>query len=93
MFPFIILSKKEAPKARLEFEVKHANSIKREIRNVSLNDDLFYLSNELEQYRGYTVSDIHVDSLNSNCSTVSFGNGKIMYIKDVYGDISADAWN
>lgn len=86
----IILSKKEAPKARLEFEVKHANSIKREIRNVSMNDDLFYLSNELEQYRGYTVSDIHVDSLNSSCSTVSFGNGKIMYIKDVYGDISAD---
>ena len=86
----IILSKKEAPKARLEFEVKHVNSIKREIRNVSMNDDLFYLSNELEQYRGYTVSDIHVDSLNSSCSTVSFGNGKIMYIKDVYGDISAD---
>ena len=86
----IILSKKEAPKARLEFEVKHANSIKREIRNVSMNDDLFYLSNELEQYRGYTVSDIHVDSLNSSLSSVSFGNGKIMYIKDVYGDISAD---
>ena len=86
----IILSKKEAPKARLEFEVKHVNSIKREIRNVSMNDDLFYLSNELEQYRGYTVSDIHVDSLNSSLSSVSFGNGKIMYIKDVYGDISAD---
>src|SRR5574344_1643541 len=86
----IILSKKEAPKARLEFEVKHANSIKREVRNVSMNDDLFYLSNELEQYRGYTVSDIHVDSLNSSLSCVSFGNGKIMYIKDAYGDISAE---
>lgn len=86
----IILSKKEAPKARLEFEVKHINSIKREVRNVSMNDDLFYLSNELEQYRGYTVSDIHVDSLNSSLSCVSFGNGKIMYIKDAYGDISAE---
>lgn len=86
----IILSKTEAPKARLEFEVKHANNIKRELKNVGVGDDLFYLSNELEQYTGYTVSDIHIDTLDSSHSTVSFSNGTVMYIKDVFGDISAD---
>ena len=86
----IILSKTEAPKARLEFEVKRSNNIKREIKNLSVGDDLFYLSNELEQYRGYIISDIHIDTLNSSHSTVTFGNGKKMYIKDVFGDVSAD---
>jgi len=86
----IILSKTEAPKARLEFEIKHANNIKREIKNLSVGDDLFYLSNQLEQYKGYVISDIHVDTLNGSHSTVSFSNGKIMYIKDVFGDVSAD---
>lgn len=86
----IILSKTEAPKARLDFEVKHANNIKRELKNVGVGDDLFYLSNQLEQYKGYVVSDIHVDTLNSSHSTVSFSNGKVMYIKDVFGDISSD---
>lgn len=86
----IVLSKTEAPKARLEIEVKHANNIKREIKNLGVGDDLFYVSNELEQYRGYTISDIHIDTMDSSHSTVSFSNGKMMYIKDVYGDISAD---
>lgn len=86
----IVLSKTEAPKARLEIEVKHANNIKREVKNLGVGDDLFYVSNELEQYRGYTISDIHIDTMDSSHSTVSFSNGKMMYIKDVYGDISAD---
>lgn len=86
----IVLSKKEAPKARLEIEVKHTNNIKREMKNLGVGDDLFYISNELEQYRGYTISDIHIDTMDSSHSTVSFSNGKMMYVKDVYGDISAD---
>jgi type III restriction enzyme len=86
----IVLSKTEAPKARLEFEVKHANHIKRELKNLSVGDDLFYISNELEQYRDYRVADIHIDTLNSSHSSVTFSNGKVMYVKDVFGDISAD---
>ncbi len=86
----IVLSKTEAPKARFEIEVKYANSIKREVKSLGVGDDLFYVSNELEQYRGYTLSDIHIDTMDSSHSTVSFSNGKVMYIKDVYGDISAD---
>lgn len=86
----IVLSKEEAPKARIEFEVKHSNNIKRVIKNLSVGDDLFYSSNELEQYRGYIISDIHIDTQNSSHSTVSFSNGKVMYIKEVFGDISAD---
>src|SRR5574344_2242198 len=70
----IVLSKAEAPKARIEFEVKHINNIKRELKNLSVGDDLFYLSNQLEQYKGYVISDIHVDTLNGSHSTVSFSN-------------------
>ena len=86
----IILSKTEAPKARIEMEVKHANNIKRETKNLNVGDDLFYYSNEMEQYRGYVISDIHVDTLNSSHSTVTFGNGTVMFIKEVDGDVSAD---
>lgn len=86
----ILLSKTEAPKARLELEVKHVNTIKREMRLLCVDDDLFYISGGLEQYRGYRISDIHVDTMNANHSTVSFGNGRIMYVKDVLGDVSAD---
>lgn len=86
----IVLSKTEAPKARLEIEVKYTNNIKREVKNLGVGDDLFYESKGLEQYRGYTISDIHIDTMDSSHSTVSFSNGKVMYIKDVYGDISAD---
>lgn len=86
----IVLSKTKAPKARLEFEVKQANNIKRITKNLGVGDDLYYLSNELEQYRGYQISDIQIDTLNSSHSSVSFTNGKAMYIKDILGDISAE---
>lgn len=86
----IVLSKTEAPKARLEFEVKQANNIKRITKNLEVGDDLYYRSNELEQYRGYQISDIHIDTLNSSHSSVSFANGKVMYIKDILGDVSAE---
>lgn len=86
----IILSNTEAPKARLELEVKYANHFKREMKNLRVDDDLFYVSGEMEQYRGYRISDIHVDTMNAAHSTVTFTNGIIMYVKDVFGDISAD---
>ena len=86
----IVLSKTEPPKARLEFEVKYANKVKREVKNLGVGDDLFYISNDMEQYHGYKITDIHIDTLNSSHSTVSFANGKVMFIKDVFGDVSAD---
>ena len=79
----IVLSRKEPPKARLEFEIGYQKSINRETRKVGVGDDLYYLSQEMEQYKGYTVSDI--DPIRG---TVSFTNGEVISVGEVRGDVS-----
>lgn len=79
----IVLSPKKPPAARIEFEVKHKGGIKRETHTVGVDDNLFYRSNEMEQYKGYTVSEIE-----PLCGTVTFTNGEIIGAGDVTGDVS-----
>ncbi len=87
----IILSKDKAPQARLEIEVQNrGGNIKRDYKNVGEGDDLYFLSGEMEQYRGYVVTEIRVDSQNGQRSQVVFGNGTTLYVKDVQGNITAD---
>ena len=87
----IILSKDKAPQARLEIEVQNkSGNIKRDYKNVGEGDDLYVLSGEMEQYRGYVVTEIRVDSVNGQRSHVVFGNGTALYVKDVQGNITAD---
>ena len=68
----IEISSKKPPEARVEFEQKLAGgNIKRVVRKLSKGDNLYDLSNQLDQYRdGYVVSDI-----NANTDTLSFMNG------------------
>lgn len=68
----IEISSKKPPEARVEFEQKLAGgSIKRIVRKLSKGDNLFDLSNGLDQYRdGFVVADI-----NANSDTLSFTNG------------------
>ncbi len=73
----------QAPVARLEIEVKHQNGIKREIRRINHRDNLFDLSNGLDQYRGFVVSDI-----NAITDTVSFTNGVDIDAGEATGDVS-----
>lgn len=87
----IILSQNEAPKARIGFEYQKVNGkIDRKIQNLAVGDSLFYYSNELEQYRDFIISDIHVDTINSIRSFVEFSNGKKLYVKDIIGDITSE---
>lgn len=79
----IVLSPKKPPAARIEFEVKHKGGIKRETHTVGVDDNLFYRSNEMEQYKGYTVSEIE-----PLCGRVTFTNGEIIGAGDVTGDVS-----
>ena len=79
----IILSSKEPPKARLEFEIGYNKSINRETRKVGVGDDLYYLSQEMEQYKGYTVSEI--DPIRG---TLAFTNGEVISVGEVRGDVS-----
>lgn len=79
----IVLSNKKPPMARLEYEVTYNKSINRETRLREVGDNLYYLSNEMEQYQGYTISEI--DPING---TVTFTNGEVIAKGDVVGDIS-----
>ena len=79
----IILSSKEPPKARLELEIGYNKSINRETRKISVGDDLYHISQEMEQYKGYTVSEI--DPIRG---TVTFTNGEVISVGEVRGDVS-----
>ena len=79
----ILLSSKKPPEARIELEISYQKSINRETRKVSVGDDLFYLSQEMEQYKGYTVSEI--DPIRG---TVTFTNGEVIAVGEVRGDVS-----
>lgn len=75
-----------APVARVELEIKQNSGIKRVLRKLSRNDNLFDLSGGLEQYRGFVVSDI-----NALTNTVSFTNGHELVAGEATGDVSESA--
>ncbi len=75
-----------APVARVELEIKQNNGIKRVLRKLSRNDNLFDLSGDLEQYRGFVVSDI-----NALTNTVTFTNGHELVAGEATGDVSESA--
>lgn len=79
----IIISPKHPPRARIEFEVKYDKSINREMRILSVDDNLYELSKNMEQYRGYRISEI--DPI---AGSVTFTNGEVIRKGDVVGDIS-----
>ncbi|MFQ1746354.1 type III restriction-modification system endonuclease [Aeromonas dhakensis] len=80
----IEISNKKPPVAVVEFEQKLAGgNIKRVTRKLGKGDNLFDLSNQLEQYRDrFVVSDI-----NANSDTLSFTNGVEMEVGDAMGDV------
>ncbi len=79
----IVISPKKPPMARLEFEIGYNKSINRETRVVGVDDDLYPLSKNMEQYRDYHISDI--DPIQG---TVSFTNGVMLHAGEVVGDVS-----
>ena len=82
----IVLSSKKPPMARIELEISYNSGIKRETRIIAKGDDLFYVSNEMEQYRGYVINEI--DPINN---TVTFTNGEVIRSSEVAGDTSEKA--
>jgi type III restriction enzyme len=75
-----------APVARVEVEIQQNNGIKRVLRKLARNDNLFDLSANLEQYRGFVVADI-----NALTNTVSFTNGHELKAGEATGDVSESA--
>lgn len=81
----IEISPKKPPMARLEYEVSHNKSIKREIHTVGVDDDLYVLSKNMEQYRGY-----HINEIDPLKNTISFTNGESLHVGEVEGDVTEE---
>ena len=85
-FDSVVLSKNEPPMVRMEIDVQSkSGNIKRAYKNVGEGDDLYYLSGEMEQYRGYMLTEI--DPLRGKAI---FGNGVTLNVKDIRGNVTAD---
>ena len=82
----INISTSRPPEARAELEIQQVSGIKRVLRKLGKNDNLFDLSDGLEQYRGFVVSDI-----NALDNTVSFTNGVVLRAGEATGDVNEAA--
>ena len=78
----IEVAKSKPPIAKIELEIGTKSGIKRDTRKIGKGDNLYELSNELEQYRGYVVSEI--DALKS---VITFTNGVELSVGEAVGNV------
>ncbi len=79
----IVLSPNKPPMAKLEIEVAQNNGHARKVFTFAQGDDLFYKSNQMEQYKnGFVISDIEPVR-----GTVTFTNGTVIHQGEVIGDV------
>ena len=78
----LVPSSKKPPMARLELEIRYNKSINRETRIVGVGDNLYYISREMEQYKGFIVSEIDIIR-----KTLTFTNGEAISVGEAYGDV------
>jgi type III restriction enzyme len=71
------------PAARVELEIRRATGIKPETRILAKGDNLHAKSGELDQYKGFVVSDI-----NALDGSLSFTNGVVLTVGDALGDVN-----
>lgn len=76
---------KHNPTAILEFDQKQGNGIKRIVRRVGEEFDLYDNSNQLQQYKGYKVAEI-----SGITNTVRFTNGVTVDVGQAIGDVSEE---
>ncbi len=76
----------KAPVARIDMEVKlKSGHIKRQLKRLEFGKDLFDESGQLDQYRGFIISQI-----DANRDTVEFTNGHTLVAGEATGDVSED---
>lgn len=78
------LYKNKAPTARLGFEVKGASGTRTVVKKVSGGDDLFALSNGMEEYADRYV--ILPDGIDGRDNSVTFLNGLKLYAGQIQGN-------
>jgi type III restriction enzyme len=69
----IIIDRSKPPRVRLELEVKHSSGIKREIHIMSVGENLYTESKDLEEYKGISIAEI--DPIRA---IVTFSNGDML---------------
>ena len=80
----IEIAARRPPDARVEIEQKLVGGdIRRVLRKLAKGDNLFDLSNGLDQYRGYVVAEV-----DASADTLSFTNGVELLVGDATGDVS-----
>lgn len=75
---------KSDPVARIEMEVKSSTGTRKVMKTLKKGANLYELSDGLEQYKGYVISEI--DARNSQYDKVSFTNGEELITGQVIGD-------
>lgn len=82
----IVLSPKKPPMARIEIEIKNASGEpRRHVKTFGVGDSLFVESNELLEYKGYTVSEICPGTNRQPIGYVVFTNGQTIVKGEVIG--------
>lgn len=82
----IEISSSKPPVARIELEIKQNSGIKRVVRKLGKNDNLFDISEGLDQYTGFVIADI-----NAYTDTVFFTNGVEIQAGEATGDVNEAA--
>jgi len=72
------------PVARIEMEVKAPNGTRKVMKTLKQGANLYEISEELEQYKGYVISEI--DARNQEYDKVSFTNGEELITGQVIGN-------
>lgn len=81
----IIVKKDAYPSVVVEMEIKQKNGIKKVLRNINIGDNLYELSGELEQYKGFVVKEI-----DGRTDGVTFTNGIEVDVGQTIGDVNED---
>ena len=74
----IILNGTSKPTCRLTYEKQFNNKIQKVTRTLENNDDIYELSNKMEQYKGFIINNI-----DKNQNKIFFANGKELKINEV----------
>ena len=82
----IVTSRRAAPSALCDIEVRTAAGIKRATRRLAVGDNLYALSRRLEQYRRFVVS-----TIDAHAGAITFTNGTALHVGDVIGDVAEDS--
>jgi len=74
---------KQSPMARIELEIKQNKQIKRIVRKFGKGANLYDLSNNMDQYKGFVIADI-----NAVTDTVEFTNGHQLQAGEATGNVN-----